>query len=593
MDIESNKLIKIITLIQSAFGQYKHQIAVLGILNFAGGIFEVVGINTIIPIFSIIEGGRPTDIISQTTEKIFSYLDLQYTVKYLIIFIMLMFMVKAVAQFISRYIAIRISADYEENTRADLFKAMTESSWPYLARQKAGHLDQILITDIRIGSSLLVHIGSFILIMTTLAVYSFLAMNVSFIVALLALVFGGVIFLLFTPLFQKNRIASAEMAQKYKDLAHYANEIIYGMKAIKSSLAENAVFQKSLKYFARMKAIYIRVTILKNLTDIVLQPIAILFILGIFAFFYKTQALTFASFAVVVYAINRVFSNIQAAQGEIHMISSAIPHVESILSYKEEAERHKEKSGGVLPFKFDNLLEFKNVGFSYDSRLPTINDVSFSIQRASFTGIIGPSGAGKSTLVDLLLRLLRPQKGEMLIDGEDASNISLSEWRKNIAYVPQEAFLMNDTIYNNIKFFDSSLTAEDIAKATKMANIYDFIKSLPKGFETMVGERGLRLSGGERQRVVLARTLARRPQILILDEATSALDNESEAMIQEAIEKLKRQMTIIVIAHRLSTVISSDKLIVLEGGWVIETGTPAELLKDKQSYFFKVYNLRK
>lgn len=586
------KITRIADLVKAAFGQYKYKILLLALLGFLGGIFEIVGINAIIPIFSIIDGGNTTDIISETTKKIFSYFDLPYTVRYLVIFIMVMFLVKAAAQFISRYISIRIAADYEENTRSGLFLAMTETSWPHLAKQKAGHLDQVLITDVRVGSSLLVHIGTFILIMTSLVVYGLLAMNVSFVVALLAFIFGGLISFFFSSLFKKNRIASAEMAANYKDLAHYANEVILGMKAIKSSLAEAPVFQKSLSYFSRMKALYIRVTLLKNFTDIVLQPVAILFILGIFAVFYKTQSLTFASFAVIVYAINRVFSNIQSAQAEMHMISSAIPHVISILSYQEEAGRNKETTEGANMFQFSRLLEFKGVSFSYDTESPTLYDINFSVAQGEMLGLIGPSGAGKSTLVDLLLRLLRPQEGAILIDGENISEISLKEWRKNAAYVPQEAFLINDTIYNNIRFFNSSLDAEDIERAAKMANIYDFIMSLPKGFDTVVGERGLRFSGGERQRMVLARALARQPKILILDEATSALDGESETLIQKAIEKLKGQMTILVIAHRLSTVVNSDKLVVLENGRITETGTPDELLVNKQSYFSKVYNLR-
>jgi len=150
---------------------------------------------------------------------------------------------------------------------------------------------------------------------------------------------------------------------------------------------------------------------------------------------------------------------------------------------------------------------------------------------------------------------------------------------------------LNDTIENNIRFYNNLLTKEDIIKVVKIANIYDFIENQPDKFSTLVGERGVRLSGGQRQRVILARVLAKNPEILILDEATSALDNESELLIHEAIEKLKGKMTILVIAHRLSTIMNSDKLFVLENGKITEQGKPAEMLKDKDSYFYKVYNI--
>ena len=603
MLLVTDNIKRTIRLFKDAFGQYKYQILTLGALNFFGGLLEAVGINAIIPIFSIVGGGGATDIVSRTIENFFSYFSVSYTVKNLAIFIILMFVVKAAAVFISKYITVKISADYEENTRSELFKAMTESRWSHLVKQKAGHLDQILVTDVRNGSALLVHMGSSILVTTNLLVYGLLAINVSFIIAILAFVLGGATFVIFRPLFYKNKASYEEMAQKYKDIAHYTNQIVSGMKAVKSSLAEEPVFKRSLEYFRRMKELYIRVHMFRNLTSVSLQPIAVFFILGIFAFFYKTEALNLASFAVIVYAINRVFSNVDTLQGEIHVLTSSVPHVASILSYKEEALLNAEKAEGVRPFKFNELLEFKGVNFSYlpseasakegNSQPLTLRDISFSVARGSMVGIIGPSGSGKSTLVDLVLRLQNPDKGAIFADGEDISGISLQEWRRNISYVPQEPFLMNDTIYNNIKFFNSSLAAEDIERAAKTANIHDFILSLPNGFETVVGERGLRLSGGERQRVVLARALARHPQILILDEATSALDNESELLIQKAIERLRGQMTIMVIAHRLSTVENSDKLIALENGKIGETGMPAELLKDKESYFFKTYNLRR
>ena len=222
-----------------------------------------------------------------------------------------------------------------------------------------------------------------------------------------------------------------------------------------------------------------------------------------------------------------------------------------------------------------------------------LSNVSFSIKKGEMIGLIGPSGAGKTTLVDILLRLLKPQEGVILLDGKDIAGIAMREWRTNVGYVSQDIFLANDTIENNIKFYDESISRDEIISAVKMAHIYDFIESQPDGFKTVVGERGIRLSGGQRQRIVLARALTRKPQILILDEATSALDNESEVLIQKSIEKLKSKITVIAIAHRLSTVTASDKLFVLDNGKIIEEGNPSELLKNKESYFYKTYNVRK
>ena len=173
----------------------------------------------------------------------------------------------------------------------------------------------------------------------------------------------------------------------------------------------------------------------------------------------------------------------------------------------------------------------------------------------------------------------------------DISEINTTSWRKNIGYVSQDIFLLSDTIENNIRFYDPSISDQDIADAAKMANIYDVIQDQPDTFRTVVGERGVKFSVGQRQRIVLARVLARKPKILILDEATSALDNESEALIQRALENLKQKMTIIIIAHRLTTVMGCDKLVAIENGRIIERGTPDELLKNTDSYFYRTYNV--
>ena len=238
---------------------------------------------------------------------------------------------------------------------------------------------------------------------------------------------------------------------------------------------------------------------------------------------------------------------------------------------------------------FNHKFELQHVAFAYGSSQLVLEDVNFAVSEGEMVGLVGASGVGKTTIVDLLLRLLKPQKGDLLLDGQSVEEISLKEWRINIGYVSQDIFLINDTILNNIKFYKDSLDMEDVVEAAQMANIYDFIKNLPQQFETIVGERGVRLSGGEKQRLVLVR----KPKILILDEATSALDNESEMLIQKSIEALRGKVTIIAIAHRLSTILDFDKVLVLDSGKIIEQGTPRELLKDVNSKFYKIYNLKR
>jgi len=243
-------------------------------------------------------------------------------------------------------------------------------------------------------------------------------------------------------------------------------------------------------------------------------------------------------------------------------------------------------------FSFKKDIVFNNVSFSYAySDKKILNSLNFTLRCGEMLGIVGPSGAGKTTFVDVLLRLHEPQEGTIFIDGLPLSGISLHSWRKNIGYVSQDYFLINDSFLNNIKYYDESISREDAIEAAKMANIYDFIESSANGFDTLIGDRGLMLSNGQRQRIVIARILARKPKLLVFDEATSSLDKESEKKIQQVIENIRGKITIIIIAHRLSTIHHCNTLLVLNDGGVVESGSPDILLSDTSSYFYKVSNL--
>jgi len=224
--------------------------------------------------------------------------------------------------------------------------------------------------------------------------------------------------------------------------------------------------------------------------------------------------------------------------------------------------------------------------------MPVIRDLSFSIEPGQQLAIVGPSGSGKSTLVALLLRFYKPDKGEISLDGKSAGNFALSSYRGQFAVVPQEVLLFNGTIRENIAYGNPDAGDEAIGNAARQANAFDFIESFPDGFDTLVGERGVQLSGGQRQRIAIARAVLRDPAVLILDEATSALDSESEQLVQDALDRLMKGRTSIVIAHRLSTVRNADQIMVLENGEKVEFGNHAELLARENGLYRKLQSLQ-
>jgi subfamily B ATP-binding cassette protein MsbA len=240
---------------------------------------------------------------------------------------------------------------------------------------------------------------------------------------------------------------------------------------------------------------------------------------------------------------------------------------------------------------FKGHVCFSEVIFGYEDGTPVLNNISFDIHPGKTVALIGPSGAGKSTTVQLLLRFFDPQYGKIQIDGDDLKSLDLESYLSQVALVPQETLLFGGTIRENILYGKLDATDTEIIEASKSANAHEFIVEFSNGYDTLVGEKGTKLSGGERQRIAIARALLKNPKVLVLDEATSALDNQSEMLIQDALEKLMAGRTTFIIAHRLSTVHNADKIIVLDKGKIVESGTHKELMANEGLYHH-LYTMR-
>jgi ATP-binding cassette, subfamily B, heavy metal transporter len=270
-------------------------------------------------------------------------------------------------------------------------------------------------------------------------------------------------------------------------------------------------------------------------------------------------------------------------------IKQGLIDVEQMFQLLKVNAEIKDKPGATPLMVAEAEVSFDNVSFAYDHERPILRDLSFTIPAGKTVAIVGPSGAGKSTVSRLLYRFYDVTGGRILIDGQDIAGVTQKSLRAAIGMVPQDTVLFNDTIRYNIRYGRPDATDAEVEAAAKMAQIHDFVMSLPKGYDSLVGERGLKLSGGEKQRVSIARTILKGPAILILDEATSALDSFTEHQIQEALKKVSENRTTLVIAHRLSTVVDADEIIVLDKGKVAERGTHEKLLR-KQGIYHAMWN---
>ena len=319
---------------------------------------------------------------------------------------------------------------------------------------------------------------------------------------------------------------------------------------------------------------------------------AIILIVAYGAYLVQNQEITVGNltqFVIYTVFVGAALGGFSEYYAQIQKTLGATQRVRELFSESTESIDNQEEK-----FSFKGQIDFQEVHFAYPSRVEhkVLKGVSFQMNAGEVTALVGASGAGKSTIAQLLMRLYEPTQGQILLDGIPIQKIPLKILRKQIAIVPQDVLLFGGTIYENILYGNLSASREQVIQAAQLANAHDFIVNFPEGYETIVGERGVKLSGGQRQRIAIARALLKNPKILILDEATSSLDSESEHLVQEALNVLMQGRTTLVIAHRLSTVKKAHQILVLQDGIIIEKGTHDELIQNSQSAYFKFAELQ-
>ncbi|PEL07011.1 ABC transporter ATP-binding protein [Bacillus sp. AFS017336] len=484
-----------------------------------------------------------------------------------------------------------IQEGFLRHLRVETYNKLIHSDWNFFIKKRKSDLINLLLAEVVRANS---GTNAFLQFMSSLiftGIQVVLAFWLSPKITTFVILFGLVL-IIFNRKFLKRSLAlgnrNYELAKSY-----FAgiNDQINGIKDIKSNTLENSRMDWFQSITEKMQSEQVEYMKLKTTSQLYYKIasavlIAIFIYIGVSLFHAQT-----AQLMLIIVIFSRLWPRVAGIQASMEQIATNLPSFKAVKVLQNECNNAKEferdSNQLIKPIALKHEIECRNVCFQYNQneKLNALQDINLVIPSNKMTAVVGRSGAGKSTLIDLLMGLNQPGKGEVLIDGTPIKSDNLLSLRKAISYVPQDPFLFNTTIRENLMLVEPNASDEQIWEALEFASAAEFVNRLPNKLDTLIGDRGIRLSGGERQRIVLARAILRNPSILVLDEATSALDTESEAKIQEAIERLKGKMTIIVIAHRLSTIRNSDQVVVLEQGRVIQKGGFNQLASEKKSMF--------
>lgn len=513
---------------------------------------------------------------------------------YFCAFIVSMFILKNVSHYFSKFFLAPIKVGVVKNLRQSIYKKIINLHLGFFSNERKGNILSKITNDVievEVSSASFVEIIfreplSFIVLFSTLLLMSW---KLTLFVFVMLPISGLLISLVSNKLKKRSRKGQAKLGE----LISIIEETLGGLRIIK---AFNSERYKSTQ-FQRENQEYFRLMVRLYRLEYLAQPFTE--ILGVFALitilWYGGQLVLQDSlmrgedFIFYLVAFSQMIPPAKSIIESYFRIQKGMASYERIQEILDAENTIVSKNGSTQLSGFQNSIEYKNVSFAYETDL-VLNNINLSITKGETVALVGASGGGKSTLVDLLPRFYDTQSGEILIDGTDIKQAELQSVRALFGIVSQESILFNDSVTNNIALGDIRPDINRVKEAARIANATEFIEQLEFGYDTLIGDRGSKLSGGQRQRLSIARAVYKNPPILILDEATSALDNESEKLVQDALNKLMKSRTSIVIAHRLSTVQNADKIYVIDQGAIAEQGTHFELLEQNGTYK-KLYDL--
>lgn len=576
--------VKLLKKILPLLGYYPRSIFAIITLGILSSLSEGIGLTLLIPFLNSFEtqGSQENNknALIEFLNQLFSSFSFTHRLIYIPLIIWGCILVKNLLSYTNLALLSWLNSRIGHRLRCDVFHQLLRVSYSFLDNQESGKILNTLATETwRTNDALGILVKLSVSICLTV-VYIILLFLISWQLTLVVTIIMAFISLLTRWIKQKSNYLSYKAVEANSTLSIRMYEGFTGMKTIRAFAREKYEQKRFEIASGKVRDRFFSLDLIGNSLNPLYEIFSATVVIGILIvalLYHRTTLPSLLTFLFILYRLQPQIQQIDSSRVTLLALGSSVEDVMNFLAKTNKTYIHS----GSIPFKdLKSGITLESVNFRYHPHdKPALEDISFHIPQGKITALVGTSGAGKSSLIHLICRFYEVTEGKIYVDNYLLQDLDLISWRNNIAIVNQEIHLFSTTIRENIAYGDLNATKAEIINSAKQAHAHEFICQLPNGYDTQVGDRGVKLSGGQRQRIALARAILRQPEILILDEATNALDSISEQLIQSALQTIKKDRTVIVIAHRLSTVEQADKIIVLDQGKIIEQGNFRQLLQ--------------